>query len=105
MSFLQDLVEAYNSKGVKCRIEATNFKGEEKKQLYISIDVRAKNKMGTIKINLEKFSKSFGKMLLMNGGDINSTCSEFLIILKKLAENGMIKLFDEQTIDETKIID
>lgn len=105
MSFLQDLVEAYNAKGVKCRIEATNFKGQEQKELYISIDVTTKDRMGEIKLSLDKFSKSFGKMLLMNGGDINSTCSEFLIIMKKLAESEMVKLINEKKIDSSKLIE
>lgn len=104
-SFLQDLIEAYNMKGVNCRIEATNFPGKKEKELFINIDVKTKDRMGEIKLNLEKFSKSFGKMLLMNGGDINSTCSEFLILLKKLAESGTIKLFNEKLIDDSKLID
>ncbi len=105
MSFLQELVEAYNKKGLNCQIEMTNFPGSTEKVLFLSVEVKLEDRIGEAKFNLDKFSKSFGKMLLMNNGDINSTCSEFLIMIKKLCESGCLKLFNEKLIDKSKVIE
>lgn len=103
-SFLESLITAFNNNGINCQIESTNFKGSNDKILFITIDVKTDTQMGKVKLNLEKFSKSFGKMLLMNNKDINEVVKEYVIILKKLIESGMVKLIDPIDLDLNKVI-
>lgn len=104
-SFLQELIEHFNNNHIDCRIEKTNFKGSTEPVLYISIQVKLEDRMGSIKLRLDKFSESFGKMLLMNNLSLDGAVKEQYIILKRLAESGMIKLMDEVLIDKNKLIE
>lgn len=103
-SFLQELIEHFNNNGITCHIEKTNFKGSNEPVLYICINVKLEDRMGNIKLRLDKFSESFGKMLLMNNLSLDGAVKEQYIILKRLAESGMVKLMDEVLIDKNKLI-
>lgn len=103
-SFLESLITAFNKNDIECQIESAKFKGSTENTLFITIDVKTETQMGKIKLNLEKFSKTFGKMMLMNNKDINGVVEEYVIILRKLIESGMVKLIDPIDIDKNKVI-